>query len=306
MPVKFIFLILPQVHIMDLAGPDQVILESIGFGAHFEMEYCSIPGDLISSAGLHLGKVKDYTQVKLKPGDFLIVPGSNVDYLLSPAFKKNKALLLWIQSAFTQGVNICSICAGAFVLAQTGILNGIPCTTHFKRTAQLQQLYPELKVVENVLFVEHEGIYTSAGIASGIDMALHIVEQLKGSYFAHQVARELVVYSRRNGQQPQQSDLMAHRNHIHAGIHKVQDWLIKNIEQKNGITDLAEIACMSERNFTRIFKKETSITVNNYINLVRKEKVKELMKNPDLSRLQMAKKIGLTSERQLSRLLKEM
>jgi transcriptional regulator GlxA family with amidase domain len=303
MKTKFTFLVLPQIHLMDLAGPDQAILESIDFGADFTIEYCQLENPVISSAGLPIGNLKHFSEVQFDAGDFLVIPGSNGNYLTSDAFKKQTELLEWIRAAYQKGVNVCSICAGAFVLAECGLLDNIPCTTHFKRTKQLQDLYPKAKVIENILFTQHNGIYTSAGIASGIDLTLHIIEELKGSYFAHLVARELVVYNRRNGQQKQESDMLGFRNHIHSGVHKVQDWIIENINQKTTLNDLAEIAHMSERNFTRIFKKETAITVNDYITIIRKEKIKELLKNPDLTRSEIASYVGLQSERQLSRLI---
>ena len=165
-------------------------------------------------------------------------------------------------------------------------------------------MYPGAKVQENVLYTDDNGIYTSAGIASGIDMALYILEKLYGTYFAHKVAREIVIYSRRNGSQAQQSELLNYRNHIHSGIHKVQDWLQENLHRSSTLEDLADIANMSPRNFTRVFKKETSLTVNNYITVLRKEKISQLLRNPDLTRKQIAKKCGLKSERQISRILK--
>lgn len=303
MKLKFVFLILPQIHLMDLAGPDQAILEAIDFGADFEIEYCCLENGVISTAGLPIAGLKHFSEVRFNKGDFLIIPGSNASYLISDTFKKNTDLLHWIIKNYHSGVQLVSICAGAFVLAECGLLNNIPCTTHFKRTQQLQELYPKAKVIDNILFTQQEGIYTSAGIASGIDVTLHIIEELKGSYFAHLVARELVVYNRRNGNQKQESELLGFRNHIHSGIHKAQDWIVENINQKANLSELAEIACMSERNFTRIFKKETDITVNDYITVIRKEKIKEFMKNPDLTRLDIALQVGLQSERQLSRLI---
>lgn len=172
-----------------------------------------------------------------------------------------------------------------------------------ERTKELQQLYPKAKVVENVLFTEDGNIYASAGIASGIDMALYIVEKIMGSFFAHKVARELVIYTRRSGNQHQHSELLNYRNHIHTGIHKTQDWLHENLHKKVSLKFLAGIANMSDRNFTRVFKKETSLTVNEYITLLRKEKITQLLNNPDMSRAQIAKQCGLKSERQVSRLI---
>jgi transcriptional regulator GlxA family with amidase domain len=300
--IKFIFLILPQIHILDLAGPDQAIHEAIDYGADFEIEYCCLEDSIVTTAGLPIGKVKHFSKVKIKKGDFLIVPGSNANYLTSKIFKKNKALFHWINHQYQNGVSVCSICAGAFVLAECGLLDNIACTTHFKRTTSLQSMYPKARVAENILFTDQNGIYTSAGIASGIDLTLHIIEKLKGTYFAHLVARELVVYNRRNGNALQESEFLKFRNHIHAGIHNVQDWIIENINQKTNLLGLAEIANMSERNFTRIFKKETTVTVNEYITNIRKERISELLKNKNLSRTEIANKVGLSSEKQMIRI----
>lgn len=173
-------------------------------------------------------------------------------------------------------------------MAECDLLNNINCTTHFKLTEKLKTLYPKTKVVENTLYTQHENLYTSAGIASGIDLMLHIVEEIKGSHFTYLVAKEMVIYNRRKGNQNQESFFLSHRNHIHTGIHNVQDWIIENIDKKSNLNELAEIANMSERNFTRIFKKETNITVNNFITIVRKEKIKEYLKNPDFSRAEIA------------------
>ena len=303
MATKFVFLLLPQVHILDLAGPDQAIHEAIDYQADFEIEYCGIDEQVNSTSGLPFGQVQNYAKVSMQSGDFLIIPGSAYSYLKSEAFLAHQKLFEWIRALHSKGVNICSICMGAFVLAESGLLNGKPCTTHFKKTKALQAEYPKLKVIENILFTDTDGIYTSAGIASGIDLTLHIIEQLKGSYFAHLVARELVVFNRRSGNDSQESEFLRFRNHIHAGIHEVQDFIIEHIHQKHSLLDLASIAMMSERNFTRIFKKETGVTVVEYINLVRKAKAAALLKNPDMSKIEIANKVGLQSEKQLSRIL---
>ena len=300
---RFTFLVLPQIHLMDMAGPDQTILEAIEYGAPFELTYCGLGDSPVTSTGFALGETALYSTIELKKGDYLVIPGSSVDYLLRDEFRKNTELFDWINNQYQNGVNLVTICAGAFVLGLCGLLNGIKCTTHFKRTTQLAQLFPKAKVQENILYTEENNIYTSAGIASGIDLILHIIEQLQGSYFAHKVARELVVYNRRDGNQQQQSALMQFRNHIHNGIHKVQDHIIENIHIKHHLYELAELANMSERNFTRIFKSETGITVNEFIHSIRKEIVEQLVKNPDLSKLQIANKVGLQSEKQLGRLL---
>jgi transcriptional regulator GlxA family with amidase domain len=288
---------------MDLAGPDQAIHEAIDYGADFEIAYCGIDQKIMTSSGLPFGEVPHFSSIELNKGDYLIIPGANYSFLTSKDFLKQKSLFKWIKHHYQNGVNICSICIGAFVLAESGILNGMNCTTHFKKTKALQTIYPEINVIENILFTEQNGIYTSAGIAAGIDLTLHIIENIYDSYFANKVARELVVYNRRKGNSSQESEMLSFRNHIHAGIHKAQDYIIEHIDTKMNLIQLAEIANMSERNFTRIFKKETAITVNEYINVIRKEIISKLIKNPDWSKIEIANKVGLNSEKQLRRIL---
>lgn len=304
MPTKFVFLLLPNIHILDLAGADQAIHEAIEYGADFEIVYCGLNRDITTTSGLPFGHVPHFTEISMQKGDFLMIPGSSFNYVTSSDFKKELPLFTWIQQAYAKGVSVCSICMGAFVLAESGLLHGKSCTTHFKKTKDLQNRYPSLRVIENILFTDQDNLYTSAGIVAGIDLTLHIIEKLKGSYFAHKVARELVIYHRRKGSDSQQSELMSFRNHIHSGIHQVQDHLVENIHIKSNLTALAEIAHMSERNLTRIFKKETGVTIHDYITTIRINKAKDLLKNPDLSKINVANLVGLESEKQLSRIMK--
>jgi transcriptional regulator GlxA family with amidase domain len=224
-PTNIIFLILPNVHLLDLAGPDQVFHEAIDYGANIEIHYCSFEHHLQTSARLPFGTVKNYTDIPVKAGDYVIVPGADIHYLTSKQFIAQKPLFHWVREAHTKGAIICSVCTGSFFLGEAGLLEGRECTTHWKRVHELQTRYLSAKVQENVLFTEDDGVMTSAGVASGIDLALHILSKLTDDYFAFQVAREIVVYSRRQGHHAQQSVFLSYRNHIHSGVHKVQDWL---------------------------------------------------------------------------------
>lgn len=303
---KIIFLILPEIQLLDLAGADQVFYEARCYGSDIEIDYCSFEDSIKTSTLLPIGRVKDLHEITFKAGDYLIIPGAETPYLLSDEFKAKTPVFEWLKMAYSQKVILCSVCTGAFVLAIAGLLDGRKCTTHWKRTTQLQMLFPKTEVIENILFIEDGGILTSAGVTSGIDLALHIVSRLEDELFAYKVARELVIYMRRQGNHAQQSFFLQYRNHIHSGVHKVQDWLQENIHQKSSLPELAEIACMSTRNFTRIFKKETGISVNDFTTLIRKEKIKALLKRPDMTRSQIASQCGLKSERQVIRLLKQL
>lgn len=302
--IRFVFILSPRTHFLDLAGPDQVLHEAIFYQAPFEVRYGSYTEDVSTSGGLHFCQLAHFSSFNLEKGDYIVVPGMDVAVLQQDYYHSLLPLMQWLSDQHAQGVNICSICTGAFVLARAGLLDGRSCTTHWKYTQVLQSRFPKVKVQENVLFTDKEGIFTSAGIASGIDLALHLVEKEMGSYFAYKVAREIVVYMRRDGQQQQQSVFLEYRNHLHSGIHAVQDQLAEHLDQKNTLSQLAAVAAMSTRNLTRIFKKETGITLGEYITLLRKARITELLKKPDLSRKQIAGNVGLESERQLGRLMR--
>jgi transcriptional regulator GlxA family with amidase domain len=303
---KIVFLVLPKMHLLDLAGPDQVFHEALEYGADLSIEYCSLGENVHTSSQFPLGRLKNFRDVTLQAGDHLIIPGASVDFLISKQMTAEKELMRWVNAAHARGANISSICTGAFFLALTGLLNGRKCTTHWKRTVELKKRFPKVNLMEDILFTEDDRIYTSAGVTAGIDLALFILSKLTDDHLSFKVARELVVYVRRAGADSQQSVFMKYRNHIHSGIHKAQDFVQENIRKKVTLDQLADKACMSARNLTRTFKRETGITVNEYTNLIRKEMLRAFAKNPDMSRKQMAKECGLSSERHVIRLMKAM
>ena len=219
---QVVFVVPPLVYLLDLAGPVQVFQEAIFQGQPYQMRYCSYHETVVSSPGLGLGPLLSFEQVPIIPGDFIIVAGLEMAYLRSAAFRREgQVFFAWLRTQQALGARICSICTGAFVLAEAGLLDGLKCTTHWRRLAELQARYPRVRPQGDTLFVEDGGIYTSAGVTSGIDLALYLLEEAHGPRFATQVARGLVVYSRRGGQHGQQSIYLDYRRHVHAGIHHV-------------------------------------------------------------------------------------
>lgn len=301
---QIVFLIMPHANMFDFSGSAQVFHEAQESGFKAELKFCTFEDNLKSSTSMPLGKIDNYKKIKPKAGDYIFIGSADIHYVISKKLNPERGLLDWLVNAYNEGTTICAICNGAFLLGKTGLLDGKQCTTHFKRTAQLQEKFPLAKVQENILFIEDDRIITSAGATTGTDVALHVLNQLTDDYFTYKVSRELLIYNRRSGTHAQQNVVLNYRNHIHAGIHKVQDWLHNHLNKKLIMPELAEIAMMSERNFTRVFKRETNLTVNDYITLLRKEKINELMKLPDLSRDQIAKQCGLKSVRHLNRLIK--
>ncbi|WP_431291900.1 GlxA family transcriptional regulator [Pedobacter sp. P26] len=274
-PNRVIFFIFNNVHLLDLAGAVTVFYESGCCGKNYDLHYVSPYEHPGASSGLGFTNVEPLSSVTVNRNDIVIVAGMEIQ-------KWNRAddqlWMPWLRSAAATGATICSICTAAFALAATGLLNGKNCTTHWAWTKALQQQYPQIKVIENKLFVQSDRIFTSAGIATGIDLALYLVEEQHGAAFTHTVAKDMVVYLRRDGMDSQDSVYLQNRQHIDHHIHQVQDFIIKNLHQKITIGELAELVFISPRNLTRLFKIATGITIGQYIQSVRQEKAKHLLK----------------------------
>lgn len=168
----------------------------------------------------------------------------------------------------------------------------------------MQEQFPQSKVVADILYIKSNNVYTSAGISAGIDLALAILEDLKGALFTHKVARGLFVYHRRSGKHKQQSIYLDYRNHINPQVHEVQDHLIDNLSRENTIESLAALVGMSPRNLSRVFKEKTGSTVLEYLTLLRKEYASTMINNPEYTIEYIASQCGFKTTRQLQRILK--
>jgi transcriptional regulator GlxA family with amidase domain len=148
-------------------------------------------------------------------------------------------------------------------------------------------------------------VFTSAGIASGIDVALALVEAECGPNIASLAAREMVVYLRRDGSHRQQSVYLDYRNHINQGVHRVQDWLSAHPEHAATLPELAQIAGMSVRSLTRQFREATGLSVNAFTKKVRLERAQDLLCDPGLTLEVVAERCGFQDARQLRRIWRE-
>lgn len=298
------FIVPPFVELLDLAGPAQVFTEAKSHGLDVTIEFFSYDSGIRATSGVAFGEIKSYKLANLKPGDFLLVPGTDHDYLRSDQFANERELFDWIAQCAESGVNTGSVCTGAFFLGEAGLLNGKECTTHWRRTDELQTRFPEAKVLADILYIKSDNIYTSAGISAGIDLALAILEYLKGPHFVHKVARGLVVYHRRDPSHSQKSIYLDFRNHINPKIHEVQDFLTNNLAGENSIDTLAEMVAMSPRNLSRVFKESTGLTIVEYLTELRKEMAKTLLNNPEYTMDYIASQCGFKTARQLQRILR--
>lgn len=303
--MKLAFVVPSTVELLDLAGPVQVFTEARFYGFNAELEFFSYQDEPVSTAGIAFAKVSHFMHAKLEPGDFLFIPGMDFDYVAGKEFGAENDFFEWLKQNADAKVNVCSICNGAFALGEAGLLNGRECTTHWRRTEELQKRFPQSKVLADVLFVKSDNIYTSAGISAGIDLALGILEELKDARLVHKVARGLVVYHRRQHSHSQQSVYLDFRNHINPKVHEVQDYLIEHIAGEHTVESLAERVAMSPRNLSRVFKDETGLTIVEYLTRLRLEHARTLMNNPEFTVDYIASQCGFKTARQLQRILKE-
>ncbi|MBY2924366.1 GlxA family transcriptional regulator [Rhizobium leguminosarum] len=171
-------------------------------------------------------------------------------------FEASSGMIDFARRANLSSRRTASICTGAFVLAQAGLLNGKRATTHWQSARELQQRYPEVKLEEDRIFIIDGNIWTSAGMSAGIDLALGMVEKDFGSELARSVAQNLVLYHRRAGGQSQHSELLK----IDAKSDRIQsalDYARKNLKSALSVEELADAAHLSPRQFSRAFRSET-------------------------------------------------
>ena len=261
--------------VLDFAGPLQAFHEARSFGAPLDLVHCGAGASARTTQGLLLADLLPLPPVGA--GDLILVPG------FTPPQKKQRSLIAWLKAAGASGATVGSVCTGALLLAQAGLLDGRRCTTHWKRIGELRKLCPSATVLEDRLFVEDGKVVTSAGIASGIDLALALIERDFGALLAARVAREMVVYIRRDAGHPQESVYLDHRTHLDAGIHQVQDFLCAHPSDRSNLAALARIAGRSPRSLTRSFRSLTGVSVQKYRTRLRLERARALLGNPSLT-----------------------
>ncbi|TMU56034.1 GlxA family transcriptional regulator [Flagellimonas algicola] len=275
---KTVFLLLPRLQILDLAGPAQVYDQANDSGANYEIEFVGVSDRIVTAQGPVFSELRYFEEVELNKGDTLFIPGTRPELLNQNYYDQlPKSLWEWLWSLYNEDVRICSVCTGSFFLAEAGLLNGKSCTTHWTCQEIFQKSYREINVMPDVLYTKEFPVYTSAGVASGIDLSLALVEEDYGPYIASDVAAKLIVYYRRNPEDHQVSTYFNYRNHPYGGIHKVQNLITRFPKRKFNLDRLAEEANMSSRNLTRKFKEATGVTITEFSQIVKLELAKNLI-----------------------------
>ena len=271
-PRRIVFTVYEGVSLLDLAGP----LEAFRVADAFSPARGRRPAYecvVVSSRG---GRVKTADGVDLlttpvrsewnKDIDTLVVPGGFwVDDVT-----RDRALVRWIRKAAPVCRRVCSVCVGSFLLAEAGILDGRRAATHWMHAPLLASRYPAVAVEPDAIFVRDGRVWSSAGVTSGIDLALSLIEQDAGKKVAIDVARMLVVYLKRAGGQSQYSALLAAQAQTDAdSFSELEQWIAENLKSDLRVEALAERVHMSPRNFARLYAKTRGRTPAKAVEAIR-------------------------------------
>jgi transcriptional regulator GlxA family with amidase domain len=297
---RVIFVILPRVNLLDLGGPAQVFHVANRYGAKYQLIFCAATPSIQSIQGLPLGPLEAFPVPRAD--DLVVVPGPRIEWPAPGQELIPQAVIDWLCQANAAGAHLASVCTGAAALGEAGLLDGRRCTTHWEEIEPMRSRYPKALVQDAVLYTHDGNVTTSAGIASGIDMALSILEREHGPLLTAQVARYLVVYLRRDGVQRQTSVYLEYRTHLHPGVHRVQDQLSQQVSSKFTLERLAEFANLSPRGLTKAFKQHTGLTPLAYQQKLRLELAGQLMYNPHLTLDAIAERCGFEDPRHFRRL----
>src|SRR5580692_9884365 len=272
---KVVFLLVPGLHLLDLAGPAQAFGTAADLGCGYQLAYVAGQEDVPTAQGV---TVKANTHwPALAKNDLIIVPGWRANPVIAGTGPLADATLEVLAAHHAGGGTVASVCAGTDALGRAGLLDGRRCTTHHDIQDELAWRYPTATVIRDVLYVIDGRVATSAGIASGIDLALHLIAVRDGPATAARVAREMVVYARRNGDERQVSALLRHRSHLSDTAHRAQDHIEARFARPLPLAEIASQCGVSERTLTRRFTEATGLTPLRYQQLLRLERAEHLI-----------------------------
>lgn len=259
-----VIVVFDDVTMLDVAGAGEVFAEANRFGGDYRVKIASVDGrDVTTSIGIRLGVTDSIASIE--SADTVLVAGSdNI-----PARPIDRALVEAVKSLADRTRRLGSICTGSFILAQAGLLRGRRATTHWRETRRLARAFPDITVEPDALFVRDGDIFTSAGVSSGIDLALALVEQDHGADLVRDVARWLVVYLKRAGGQSQFSALVEANPPPQSALRVVTESIAANPAEDHSVKSLALRASLSTRQLTRLFRSELGMTPAEYVEMIR-------------------------------------
>lgn len=305
-PIPLLFVLLPGSLILDWAGPAEAFrianqaLAAGGQPPRFELRFVGPQPAPPTSVGIRLAGVEPLPATLPRPSWVVLVgtPGSRFD----PAQPGAPETIAWLRAvaAGRDGVRLVTICAGALLAAHAGLLHGRRATTHHHHLDELRSVAPGCEVVANRVFVLGEGIASSAGVTTGIDLALHLIGHECGAPLASRVAQTMVVALRRGPHDPQLSPFLAYRDHMHPALHRVQDAVGAEPQRPWTVPAMAGVGHTSPRHLTRLFLEHGGIAPLQYLRRIRLAVAQAALES-GRNVTQAAELAGFSSDTQLRR-----
>jgi len=292
---RIFFVVFPEFELLDLSGAVSVFSTASSLHPHtpYQTNVISTPGGLItSSAGITVDS-QTFDDLDVGADDSVLVVGG-IESAIRNACLDTK-LISWLQKIHEQTERIGSICSGAFVLAASGLLDGKKCTSHWAATHLLKKNWAKVEVQQDALYVNDGKIWTSAGVTTGIDMALELTRIDCGKDLSNKVAKMLVVYAHRPGNQSQFSSLLSLQRNTTSQFSNLLAWIDNNIDKAPRVQDLADYMAMTERTFYRKFTSTFKVTPSKYMEDVKFERAQRMLED-SCSINSVARAIGFRSE----------
>jgi transcriptional regulator GlxA family with amidase domain len=240
------------------------------------------PGPVRTKAGFTLETT--HRLDRTATSDLIVVPAINEDVT-------DPRILQALVDAVDRGARVMSICTGAYVLGEAGLLDGRRCTTHWAHVDDLERRFPEADVVCDALYIEDGPILTSAGTAAGLDLVLHITRQEHGAEVANANARRMIMPPHRDGGQSQFVEAPIRTDDAEA-LAPLLDWMLAHLDEQQSVESLAERAHMSPRTFARRFVAETGVSPYAWLQRQRVIAAQRMLESADLSIEVIAQRCG--------------
>jgi transcriptional regulator GlxA family with amidase domain len=264
MTIKVAIVVFPGVQSLDVAGPMDVFTEANRFllpAQHYEVRTIgTVEGTIRCSNGLTLTADAHYRDVSESPDLLLIAGGPTL-----PKLKPEAALCEWLVAHAGQAKRYGSVCNGAFLLGHAGLLDGKAVTTHWNDAPALERRFEKTRVDLDRIYLKDGNLYTSAGVTAGIDLSLYLLSEDYGAEVSLNVAKRLVVFTQRSGGQSQFSPYLTPFTSDLSPVALVQQYVLEHLNEEIDVETLAGIACMSPRNFARVFARDAKVTPAQFI-----------------------------------------
>jgi transcriptional regulator GlxA family with amidase domain len=295
----------PEAQVLDVTGPLEVFAVASRLLARagapsppaYQIELVARrAGRLRMSSGLELWASRPFGDVRGALDTLLVAGGEGTRAAL-----EDGALVAWLRRTAPRARRVASVCSGAFLLAEAGLLDGRRATTHWASCDALAQRHPRVQVERDPIFVRDGNVWTSAGITAGMDLALALVEEDLGRAHALEVARWLVFFLKRPGGQSQFSAQLASQLAERAPLADLQAFVLEHPEADCAIPALARRAGMSPRNFARVFTREVGMTPARFVENARVEAARRRLEESDAGVEEVAQAVGFGSGETLRR-----